>query len=410
MLHYSEFELLAVELLFAASLVAIAAKYAKVPYTAALVVVGFFISLTHVLDVELNKDLIFLVFLPPLLFEGAINMNLVELRRRWAPVALLAVPGTAVTAAIIALALVALTGMKFEFALLLAVMLAPTDPVSVLITMKQHGVPAGLRTIIEGESIFNDAVGIVLFGIAYSFAFPDSARAESFVADGVLEFIKEAGLGVFLGIGFGYGTHHVMRLIDDYLIEITLSVTLAFASFLVAEQVGGSGVLAVVVGGLLIGNYGGYKAMSAASQTSLVQFWEVVAFLVNSALFLLIGLQFDIANLFEVDTATAAAVAVLALFVARAVSVYGLLWLNRQRLGPSVVPRTWQHAIVWGGLRGSIPIALALGLSGGRRDLGGVDAVAVVFACVFVSLIGQGLTFAPLLRRLGLMESDSAAA
>ncbi len=408
MLDYSQFELLAVELLFAASVVAIAATYAKVPYTAALVVVGFVISFVHVLDVELSRELIVLVFLPPLLFEGAINMNLLELRRHGGYVALLAIPGTLVTAAIIAIALVAITGMPLKFALLLAVMLAPTDPVSVLVTMRTLGVPSGLRAIIEGESIFNDAAGIVLFGIAYSYAFEHGGDSP-IVLHGSLEFASEVGIGVLVGVAFGYAAHYVMSLVDDHLVEVTLSVTLAFSSFLVADRIGGSGVLAVVVGGLLIGNYGGYRAMSAASQAVLMEFWEVIAFLVNSALFLLIGLQFDVQDLFEASTALAALVAAVALLAGRAAAVYGLLWFARKKRRGRFVPIAWQHAIVWGGLRGSIPIALALGLTTSRRDFAGVDAVAVVFACVLLSLIGQGLSFAGLLRRLRLVGAPTEA-
>jgi CPA1 family monovalent cation:H+ antiporter len=403
MLDYSDFELLAVELLFVASVVAIAARYLRVPDTVALVVAGLAISFVHVFDVALSRDLILLVFLPPLLFEGAVNMDLEELRRRWSQVAVLALFGTVVTTFVITVALVTLTGLSFNYSLLLAVMLSPTDPVSVLATMKQQGVAPGLKTIIEGESIFNDAIGIVLFGIAYTRAFP-AAGESSGLGHAVAEFGMEVGIGTAVGIVLGYGTHHLMRLLDDHLVEITLSVTLAFGSFLVADRLGGSGVIAVVVGALLIGNYGGYRAMSVSSRAALVEVWEVVAFLLNSALFLLIGLQFELTDLFSGSTALAAIVAVAAVMVGRVFAIYGLLWPFRLLPARRAIPIRWQHAIVWGGLRGSIPIALVLGLAGTRRQLGDVDVVAVVFACVFISLIGQGLSFPPLLRKLGLVE------
>jgi CPA1 family monovalent cation:H+ antiporter len=274
--------------------------------------------------------------------------------------------------------------------------------------MRQQGVATGLRTLIEGESIFNDAVGIVLFGIAFSNAFPSEGEVVGF-ARAIEEFFLEVVIGVAVGVVFGYTAHTVMRLVDDHLVEITLSVALAFGSFLVSDRFGGSGVIAVVAGGLLIGNYRGYRAMSPSSQALMREFWEILAFLLNSALFLLIGLAFDLDTLLGGETALAAIVAAVALLLGRCVATYGLLWPARYRRSGPPIPKEWQHAIVWGGLRGSIPVALVLGLSASERDLGGVNAVAVVFFCVLVSLVGQGLTFAPLLRRLRLSSSRASA-
>ena len=406
MLEYSDFELLAVELLLLASLVAIAARYLRLPYTVALVVVGFFASLGHFFDVTLSQDLILLVFLPPLLFDGAINMDLGELRRRWTQITLLALAGTIITAGFVAAALVLVTDLPFKYALLLAVMLAPTDPVSVLATMKEHGVPAGLRTLLEGESIFNDGLGIVLFTITLAYAVPDKPGEAIGWLHALREFATEIGIGVSVGAITGYGIHRLMRLLDDHLVEITLSVTLAFGSFLIADRLGGSGVMAVVVGGLLVGNYGAYRAMSASSQAAMTEVWEVVAFLLNSALFLLIGLEFEIGSLSDGATLSAALVATGALLAGRAIAVYGLLLPFRRRNGSLRVAGPWQHAIFWGGLRGSIPIALALGLTATQRNMAGVDAVAVVFTTVLLSLVGQGISFAPLLHKLRLVDGS----
>lgn len=402
MLDFADFELLGVELLLIASIVAIGARYLRVPQTVALVVAGFCISFGHFFDVTLSRDFILLVFLPPLLFEGAINMDLNELRRRWLQVLLLAVPGTLITAGVVAGALVVFTDLPFRFALLLAVILAPTDPVSVLATMKAHGVAGGLRTLLEGESVFNDALGIVLFTIALSFAFPADPGHAMDWAGAVREFFAEVAIGIGVGIVMGYVIHRLMRLLDDHLVEVTLSVALAFGTFLLADRLGGSGVLAVVVGGLFIGNYGTHRAMSASSQAVLFDVWEVAAFLLNSALFLLIGLEFRARDLGELTTATAAIVVTLALLAGRAIAVYGLLLPfggGRIRAAAQVSPG-WRHAIYWGGLRGSIPIALVLGLTATQRDLHGINAVAVVFGAVIVSLVGQGITFAPLLAKL----------
>ena len=404
MLDFADFELLAVELLLVAAVVAIAARYLRLPYTVALVVAGFILSFGRFFEVSLSRELILLVFLPPLLFEAAVNMDLEELRRRAAQVGLLAIAGTIITAATVALALVAFTSLRAKYAVLLAVMLSPTDPVSVLATMKEHGVAGGLRTLLEGESIFNDALGIVLFTIALAVAFPERAGDTMGWWDATTEFAAEVGIGVAVGAAGGLLIHHLMRLLDDHLVEITLSVALAFGSFLVADRTGGSGVMAVVASGLLIGNYGTFRAMSASSRKVMVEFWDVITFLINSALFLLIGLEFRAERFGERETILAALVASLALFAGRAASVYGVLLPFRRRAGRRGIPGGWVHAVYWGGLRGSIPIALVLGLTAAQRDLDGADAVAVVFGAVFVSLLLQGLTFAPLLTRLRLSK------
>jgi CPA1 family monovalent cation:H+ antiporter len=407
---FHDFELLAVELLLVASVVAIAVHYIRLPYTVALVVVGLLFSFANVFDVSLSRELILLVFVPPLLFDGAINMDLPELRRRWGELALLTVGGTLVTAAMVAAALVALTGMPLKYAVVLAVMLAPTDPVSVLATMKEHGVPSGLRTLLEGESIFNDALGIVLFTIAMSAAFPAAANDAFGWQSATREFATEVGVGSAVGLAAGFGIHRLMRLVDDHLVEITLSLAFAYGSFLVADRLGGSGVTAVVAGGLLLGNYGTSRAMSDRSQAALIDFWEIVAFLLNSALFLLIGLAFEARSLGEGPIVAAIVVTVAALLLGRAVGVYGLLLrFGGGRRVSAAVPLSWRHAIAWGGLRGSIPIALALGLTQAQRDFAGIDPVAVVFATVLVSLVAQGATFAPLLGRLRVSTGSPAA-
>lgn len=168
-------------------------------------------------------------------------------------------------------------------------------------------------------------------------------------------------------------------------------------------------MLAVVVGGLLIGNYGHYRgALSAASKKSIEELWEAVAFLLNSALFLLIGLEFELDSFAGWPTALATLVAAGALLAGRSVAVYGLLlpFSSRRTRVAQHVPMNWMHASYWGGLRGSIPIALVLGLTADQRDFAGVDPVTVVFGVVVLSLVGQGVTFAPLLRKLDLSREE----
>lgn len=405
-------ETLIVTLLLIASVVAIASSYLKVPYTVALVVSGLVLGVSGAFaGVSLSEPLIVLLFLPPLVFEGVLNVHFDELRRRWLQIGLLAVIGTVISAAVIGGLLLLIPGMPLPAALLLAVILAPTDPVSVLAIFKANGVNAGLQTLLEGESLFNDALGIVLYVVAVDLAFPPGHPVT--MLDGLREFVQEISVGILLGTIVGLLAHRLMATLSDHLIEIALSLVTAYGSFLAADRLGGSGIIATVVAGLLIGNFGTERSMTERSRQALKEFWEVIAFLANSALFLLIGLDFDLADLIEKRTLVAAGIALLGMAVARAFATWTLLspFRDRHRLGQPPVPHQWFPAVFWGGLRGGIPIALVLGLEG--RKVGGTNTEALVFGVVLVSLIAQGLSYKPLLRRQGLLvvaEPTSAIA
>jgi CPA1 family monovalent cation:H+ antiporter len=388
-----------VGLLLVAAIVGIIVDRLRVPYTVALVLGGLMLGVGGVFtEIDLTSELILLVFLPPLLFEGAINMDLDDLVLRWRQVATLAFAGTAISAIAIALPLVVVPGMAIELAMVLAVILAATDPVSVLAILKENGVGAGLRTLMEGESLFNDALAIVLYLIAVEVAFGAEPVT---VQSAVFEFGQEVVLGVAAGAAVGMLAHRLMSTLEDHLVEITLSLVTAYGSYLLADGFGGSGVIAVVVAGLLIGNYGTRFSMTVSSRVALIEFWEVLAFLVNSALFLMIGLQFDVADLFTARTMAATGVAIVGMLVGRAVIAWGLL-LPFTNSPEAPVPRSWRPAVFWGGLRGSIPVALVLGLPVADRNFAGINAVSLVFGVVLFSLLVQGLTFKPLLDRLGL--------
>lgn len=393
-------ETLVVGVLLVAALVGIAVSRLRLPYTVALVLVGLVLSLFGVFQsIGLTDELILLVFLPPLLFEGAINMDLDDLVRRWHQVGLLAFVGTAISAGVIAAGLVWVPGMALELAVVLAVMLAATDPVSVLAIFKEHGVGTGLRTLMEGESIFNDALAIVLYLIAVEVAFGEETVT---FQDAVVEFGTEVVVGTAVGLLVGFSAHRLMSTLDDHLVEIMLSLVTAYGAYLVADRLHGSGVIAVVVAGLLIGNYGTRMATSASSRVALLDFWEVVTFVANSALFLLMGLAFDIGEL-RGRTLVATVAAIVAMLVGRAVISYGLLQVFR-RSKTAPVPGSWQTAVFWGGLRGSIPVALVLGLD--DPVFAEINAVTMVFAVVMFSLIVQGLTYKPVLDRLGLTSKS----
>ncbi|MEO5842884.1 MAG: sodium:proton antiporter [Acidimicrobiales bacterium] len=326
---------------------------------------------------------------------------------RGAQVFVLALPGTLLASLVLTGALTLFPGIDARYAFLLAVILAPTDPVSVLAVFKTSGVASGLRVLLEAESLFNDALGIVLFLLAEEIAFPlGSGHATVIGVSG--DFVREIGLGAAAGAVVGLVAHRLMSTLDDHHVEIMLSLITAYGAYLAATQINGSGVMATVVAGLLIGNYGTHRSMAPTSRVTMLEFWEVIAFLTNSALFLLIGLEFRFDDLFESRTLAATGVSIAAMLVGRLVIAFGLMhpFVDRQRprrralgLGPPI-PRRWRPILFWGGLRGSIPIALALGLA--EPNIGGINAPAMVFAVVVFSLIVQGISVRPLLGKLGL--------
>ncbi len=260
---------LLVELLVVAVLVAIVVKYVRLPYTIALVLAGVGVGLLpEVPAFPVDPDLWLLLFLPPLLFEGTINMDLELLKRYATPVGVLAFVGTLLSVFLLAAFFHWALGLPVALAALLGVMLSPTDPVSVLALFKEHGVARGLQTIVEGESVFNDGVAVVLYLIVLGVLHGESIS----VAVGIVEFIKVVAGGALVGLVLGYLTHRLYSVIDDHLIEVGLSLVLAYGSFLIAERLEVSGVIAVVVAGLIIGNYGRIFSMSPSTRLSLTHF------------------------------------------------------------------------------------------------------------------------------------------
>lgn len=402
---------LAIELLLIASIVAIVVKYVNLPYTVALVIVGLCLSLARLAHIEiipgsenlaLTKDLVFLIFLPPLLFEGAINMDLEILRRNKLYVALLAILGTLITCIFFGATLTLSFGFALIPALLIGSILAPTDPVSVLALFKEHGVDKDLSTIVEGESVFNDGLGVVLYlvlielvgGTIHDFSFSHSLAT----------MFWEVGVGAIIGLGIGFIVHKILGKIDDHLAEVTISLVLAYGVYILADRVHASGVIAVVCAGLIMGNFGKFLSMSPTTRLTLTSFWEVAAFLINSLLFLLLGIEFHFVDLVNSWKLVLALFVLLIIF--RAIVVYGIFaFINFFR---DIPPLKWLHVINWGGLRGSIPIALALGLPNdltitmGDTLLKRQDIISIVFGVVLLSLLTQGLSIKLLLDKLGL--------
>jgi CPA1 family monovalent cation:H+ antiporter len=394
MTQFLRIETLIVLMLLVVSLVAVAVRRLNVPYTVALVVVGLLISLSQPVEIALTPELILALFVPPLVFEAAFHLNLAELRRNWLPILVLAVPGVILTTFIVGGVVTLGVGIALPLALVFGALIAATDPISVVALFRILGVPKRLSVLMEGESLFNDGTAIVVFNIMLVVALAGRFEASTAIA----EFIRVAAGGVLVGLALGWLVSLLIARIDYYLIETALTVLLAFGSYLIAERLNVSGVLAVVAAGLINGNVGP-RGMSPTARIVIFNFWEFVAFLANSFVFLLIGLDVNVSTLLADWRAVIWAVG--GVLVARAVIVYGSSWLvNRTRYGPISMP--WQHVLNWGGLRGAISLALVLSLPaalGAQRDLLRV----MTFGVVLFSLLVQATTMRPLVRRLKIV-------
>lgn len=395
-----------IALLLVASGVAMATKWIRMPYTLALVVVGLVISPMHFLPpVHVSPELILLIFLPALLFEAAWNLKLDHLRENLMPILVLAVVGVCLSVGIIGGLLHWGAGLSWNSALLFGAMISATDPVSVLALFKQLGAPARLNTIVEGESLFNDGTAVVVFRILLGIVMGTTAAQSpgGLALSSLREFAVVVFGGLAVGALVGLAASTITAYFDDHLLEIMLTTITAYGSFLAAEGLHVSPVIAVLIAGLVLGNYGKAKGMSPTTQVAVNSFWEYAAFVVNSLVFLLIGLEMQIATLAQ--NLRGIGWAVLAMLVARVVAVYGLLPLSN-RFG-ATVPFRWQHVLVWGGLRGSLSIALVLSLP--TNLPGRAELVAMIFGTVIFSLLVQGLTIGRLLHWLGLGRGAQAA-
>ncbi len=379
-------------LMFVAALVAMVTRRLHVPYTVGLVLAGMALYLLPVsLTLHLSKELIFSVFLPPLVFEAALSIRWPDLRRDLAVVGLLASAGVVVAAMLTAAGMHAFVGWSWLAAVLFGVLIAATDPVSVIATFREARVHGRLSLLVESESLLNDGTAAVLFTAALAVAQGGTA-APWHVAQSLLIAV---GGGLICGALAGWAAMQLAGRSADPLIEITLTTLAAYGSFHLAEHLECSGVLAALAAGLTVGNAGSTHALPRSVRQSVISFWEYAAFAANSLIFLLIGRsisQQDFTALW-----LPALVAIVLVTAGRAVAIYPLCALfHRTSLR---VEMRHQHVLFWGGLRGALALALALGLPEELpwRD----EVVTVCFAVVAFSIFAQGLTMAPLLRRLG---------
>jgi len=350
-------------LLTIAALVAILIRRIRLPYTVALVVAGLTLSLVpNILTFDVSSDLILAVLVPPLVFEATLNIKWPDLRGDLPLVLLLAIGGTLLSTFIVGGIVFQLLDIPLLGALAFGALIAATDPVAVIAFFKSLGVSKRLSILVEGESLFNDGVAIVVFNLtiaAAAAALAGNGQAEFSLVAAIIEFLRVSVVGIGIGLALGFVVAYViLRNIDDHLIETATTVALAFGAYVAAESLHTSGLLAVVAAGLVVGNIG-MSNTSPTTRLTLDNFWEFMAFVANSLVFILIGLEMRIAQL--VQFAVPIAVAVLAVLFSRAISVY-LITALHNRLTPDRldVPIRYQHVMFWGGLRGAISLALAL--------------------------------------------------
>jgi len=386
-------------LLFISSLVAMLTRRLRMPYTVGLVLAGMALYLFAIrLTLHLSKDLIFYVFLPPLVFEAALYIRWRELKKDLPLVGSLATVGLVAAAAVTAAGMHYAVHWPWSSASVFGVLIAATDPVSVIATFKEAGLAGRLRLLVEAESLLNDGTAAVLFAVALGIAAGSGVDVWHVGAT----LLMTIGGGVMCGAATGFVLMFLAGQTSDHLIEITFTTLAAYGSFFLAEHLHFSGVLAALAAGLVAGNYGRLGSMSKAGHSAVESFWDYVAFVVNSLIFLLIGTG-ETQQHFGALWWPAAA-AILLVTLGRAVAIYPICAL----FGGSAleVDMGHQHVLFWGGLRGALALALALGLPADlpMRD----DIVTVSFAVVAFSIFAQGLTMTPLLRKLAQLRVAGA--
>lgn len=377
-------------LLLVAALVGMLARLLRVPTTVGLVIAGIsFALLPGTISITLTKDLIFDAFLPPLIFEASLYIDWRELRKDLAVILTLATLGVLITAGVITLGMHYFARWSWEGAALFGILMSATDPVSVIATLKEAGMHGRLRLLLEAESLFNDGTAAVAFSAVLLFL-----TGQKLTAGGIgWTLIASIAGGILCGAIITWGILFLAGRTTDHLTEITLTTVAAYGSFLLADRLHLSGVFASLTAGLIVGNAG--FLWSIYSREAVESFWEYAAFVANAFIFVLIGIRTGEQHFAGV--AALIPVAVTITLLARAAAIYPCCALFiRSTLR---VTSRHQHILFWGGLRGALALALALGLPPElpyREEI-----ITTAFVIVAFSIFAQGLTMPRLLRRLG---------
>jgi len=389
-----------VALVAVAAVSAVVVRRLKIPYTLTLVVLGLIAaSVLPRGEFTVTPELVLLVLVPGLVFEAALRIELEELRRTFGGIALLAAPGVIITAGIVALILNLTTGLPPSLGFVVGAIVAATDPVAVLAEFRHLGTPRRLATLVEGESLFNDGTALAVFAVAVAAVQTDVTWAEAAISLAVT-----IAASLVLGLGTGWLASRIIATVDDQLIELTVSLAAAYGTYLLADAVHGSGIIATVVAGVVIGNYGRRLGMSPRTGEALDVVWEFIAYLLTAFAFLVVGASITVGEL--VAALPWIAWGVVAILVGRAVVIYGLLGgvsrLVARGGAGQVVSVGWLHVLFWAGLRGAVAVAMALSLpiDFPQRAL----LQQITFGIVLFTLFVQGTTAQRVVVAAGAVE------
>lgn len=378
-------------LITSAILIAIICQRIRIPYAVGLICGGFVLSLLSVkVGIALSSKLILVAILPALIFDAAISLDWSATRSSLSGIILIAVVGVLLTGGICAAGLHFLLAWPWAASSVFGALIAATDPVAVLAIFKNHPVPRRLRALVQGESLLNDGVAATIFMLVVGWT-----KGQS-IGVGIVSW------SLFKSIAGGIACGAVATLIAsiligrtrDELVEISITILVAYGSYTIADSLGMSGILASLTAGLLLRNLQAFIHISKSGRSAIGPFWRFAAFAANSIVFILIGIN-EARISFE-EEVVPVAVAFVLILAARAMTIYPFTWLTR-RTGYPFRPGT-QHVLFWGGLRGALPLALALSIPSGLPMRATV--VTVAFGVVAVSLLLQGLSLPALLRRV----------
>jgi CPA1 family monovalent cation:H+ antiporter len=393
------------------------ANWLEIPYPIPLVLGGLVLALIPgIPDVHLNPDLVLLVFLPPLLYSSAFFADLRSFRNDARVIVLNAFGMTLATAAVVGVIAHELIGLPWAMAFALGAIVSPTDPAAATAIMRRVGAPRRLVNILEGESLINDATALVAFKVAVAVAIGESVST----GHTLLTLLGDVGGGLAIGLAVGWAIAEVRKRVDDVNTELTISLFSAYGAFVPADQLGVSGVLAVVACGLVLG----FRAPEIATPESRMQgfaMWSILTFLLNATLFILIGLQLPVI-VHGLGGLSTGEVVGYAAAICAAVIAMRFIWVNVMTVLIRTLDRresqrarrgTWQIRVVssWAGMRGAVSLAAALALpvhTHGGAPLPGRELIQfITFALILLTVVGQGLTLPWLIRRLGVIEDGS---
>lgn len=396
-------------ILLISAVIALICRRLKLPYTIGLVLAGAIVPSFGLLEhVSFTRDLVFKGLLTPLIFEAAFCTKWPELKRNFAPILTITIIGVLLTTAIICFSMVQFGNWPLLAAATFGALIAATDPVSIIALFKDLKIEGRIKLLVESESLFNDGVAAVLFSLCLTVAAGSAVTAGSIS----VTLLQEVVGGMVCGTLVAVAAFLLVSRSHSHLVDLTFTVVAAYGSFLLAEHFHASGILAVLMAGLVLGNIGETTVISKLggfskdSSESIFSFWEFAAFVANSIVFMLIGLESR--HLYQTILShwQVVALAIGFLMISRAASVYiPALFFARSRHRISFPE---QHVLFWGGLKGALGLALAVALPSNFpiRD----QVIAVTFGVVAFSIVVQGLTMTPLLNLLRNSKSDPLVA